>query len=199
MKINTAIRSPSKSNRKLMDHLTFGKRNAKISCIIGKRNFRNTICHIIVEYLHKQRRNSNILLFHNISSAVYSPHKTVMIRGETNSCRNTVAVLFILPSENCISFPSSAQRSTSVIIFSIFQFSAQPFQKTIREWILRQHIGGMIINREIFSNDIQHETVLKHFFVSGICDKNHIHIRINNNILSQHPIIFKASRALFHP
>ena len=86
MKINTSIRSLSKSNRKFMDHLTFGKRNAKVSRIISKRNFRNTICHIIVEYLHKQRRNSNILLFHNISSAAYSPHKTVMIRWEINNC-----------------------------------------------------------------------------------------------------------------
>ena len=57
----------------------------------------------------------------------------------------------------------------------------------------------MISRREIFADNIQHNTILKQLLISCIRNENHIHIRINDHILSKHSIIFKASRTLFHP
>ena len=57
----------------------------------------------------------------------------------------------------------------------------------------------MIICREIFADNVQHNTVLKQFFISRIGNKNHVDIWVNHNILSQHSVIFETSRTLFHP
>ena len=42
----------------------------------------------------------------------------------------------------------------------------------------------------------QRDTVLKHFFISSICDKNHIHIRINNNIPVSYTHLAKLKTAI---
>ena len=54
-----------------MNYITLIKRNVKFSDNICERNFGDPVCHVVMEYLQKQGGNSDMMLIHNISSAIY--------------------------------------------------------------------------------------------------------------------------------
>ena len=52
---------------------------------------------------------------------------------------------------------------------------------------------------KILADNIQHDAVLKQLVVTCIGDDYHIHVRINNYVLPQHSVKFKAAGAGLHP
>ena len=88
----------------------------------------------------------------------------------------------MLPSGNYISFPSPAQRSTSVIIFSIFQFSAQPFQQQGSSRVLRKRISRSIFRWKIFSDDIDPEQYVEENGLKSMNDEGELKATIQTVI-----------------
>ena len=46
---------------------------------------------------------------------------------------------------------------------------------------------------------IQHDAVLEKLVIAGVGDYDHIHIRVNDHVLAEHSVKFKAAWARFHP
>lgn len=53
--------------------------------------------------------------------------------------------------------------------------------------------------RKMLADNVQHDAVLEKFVISGVCDDYHVHVRVDDHILTKHSIEFKAARAGFHP
>ena len=51
----------------------------------------------------------------------------------------------------------------------------------------------------MLADNVQHDAVLEKFVISSVCDYNHVHVRVNDYILTKHSIEFKAAWAGFHP
>ena len=70
------------------------------------------------------------------------------------------------------------------MIGAIFQLGGQAGKERLGAGILRKYVSRVEFARKMLSEDIQHDAVLEQFIISRVGDQNHIHVRINDYILS---------------
>ena len=156
-----------------------------------------------MENLDKQREKTNALWrkFKNFA---------IKLLGELVRIRRRKSLHVIPGIRSCIGaaaesgrilFPAALSESRKCLrrVNAVFKLCSQAVQECLGAWVFRQNICRMKVARKVLADNVQHDAVLEKFVISGICDYNHVHVRVNDHILTKHSIEFKAARASLHP
>lgn len=81
-----------KADIQLMNVIALCERNTELAGLIREGNPADPIGHIVVEYLHKQRKKSDMLLLHKIRSAVQIPFESMKRRRKCQTSGSPVTV-----------------------------------------------------------------------------------------------------------
>ena len=156
-----------------------------------------------MENLDKQREKTNALWrkFKNFAIKLLGELVRIRFRKSFHVIPGIRSGVSTVAEPRWIFFPAAFSEGWKCLrrVSAVFKLGSQAVQECLGTWVFRQNICRMKVARKMLADNVQHDAVLEKFVISGVCDDYHVHVRVNDYILTKHSIEFKAARAGFHP